>query len=192
MKNIIAFKDYLLLEVGDASLQPYKIDNYLELPGPQRTKTFNYIFNTDSGLRYSINIMRYPNSFHFAENDVKNCELIDDTPEEFYRKVMLVSFFTFKGDDANMFYSYDDVTIYNKGELYRIMATLKWCIEDYLKNNPEIKYIFIGGRRGEKGNDKEQRERIYINYIKKNRPNWQIGRIFCRIMNEYYYIIKIK
>ncbi|NPV12813.1 MAG: hypothetical protein HPY57_13590 [Ignavibacteria bacterium] len=193
MKYLHTYEKYLLiLEVGECSVEPYKIDNYLEIPGPFNTKTFNYIFNTDSGLRYSINIMRYPNEFHFRKSDVKNCEVIDDTVQDFYDKVILVSYFTFYGEDEEMFYTYDDVTIQNKGELYKIMSTLKWCIEDYLNKNNEIKYIFIGGQRGKKGKDKEQRDNLYLYYFKKNKPNWQIGKIYCDSMREYYYIIKIK
>jgi len=192
MKYLKTYENYLILEIGEGSIEPYQIDNYLELAGPIGTMTYNYIFDTDSGLRYAIDIMRNVGEFHFHVNDVEDCEVIDDTVEDFYDTVMLVSFFTFSGDDEEMFYNYDDVTIQNRGELYKIMATSKWCVEDYLSKNSDVKYIFIGGQRGEKGKDKEQRDNLYITYFKKNKPNWEIGKIFCAFMNEYYYLVKIK
>lgn len=192
MKYLHTYENYLILEVGEGSKEPYPIDNYLVMPGPLHTMTYNYIFDTESGLRYCINIMRNPNEFHFQYNDVENCDVIDDSVEDFYDKVILISYFTFTGDDEEMFYNYDDTTIQNRGEMYKIMATLKYVVEKYLNENNDVKYIFIGGQRGEKGKDKEQRDNLYITYFKKNRPDWEIGKIYCDFMGEYYYIIKIK
>lgn len=192
MKYLHTYENYLIVEIGEGSKEPYQIDNYLELPGPIDTMTYNYIFDTDSGLRYAVDIMRNVSEFHFAPQHVKECALIDDDPYDFYDKLMLVSFFTFSGDDEEMFFTYDDTTIQNKGELYKIMSTLKWCVEDYLSKNNDVKYIFMGGQRGEKGRDKEQRDNLYLAYFKKNKPEWQVDKIFCGFMNEYYYIIKIK
>lgn len=192
MKYLHTYENYLILEIGDGSKEPYNIDNYLVIPGPLNTMTYNYIFNTESGLRYCINIIRNPNEFYFKYNDVENCDVIDDSVEDFYDKVILISFFTFTGEDEEMFYNYDDVTIQNRGEMYKIMATLKYVVEKYLNENNDVKYIFIGGQRGEKGKDKEQRDNLYITYFKRNRPDWEIGKIYCDFMDEYYYIIKIK
>jgi hypothetical protein len=192
MKYLHTYENFLILEIGEAGVDHYPIDNYLELEGPINTMTYNYIFDTDSGLRYAIDIMRNVGTFHFKPNDVKNCKLIDEEPYEFYKKLMLVSFFTFTGDDEEMFYNYDDTTIQNRGELFKIMSTLKYAMEDYLSKNKEVKYIFIGGQRGEKGNDKEQRDRLYLTYFKRIKPEWQIDKIYCEFMHESYYIVKIK
>jgi len=192
MKYLKTFENYMILEVGDGLKEPYQIDNYLELPAPLNTMTYNYIFNTDSGLRYCINIMRNVSESHFLPEDVKKCDIIDDSVEDFYNKVMLISYFTFTGKDEEMFYNYDDTTIQNRGEIYKIMATLKYVIEQYLSENDDIKYIFIGGQRGDKKGDKEQRDKLYLLYFKKNKPEWKTGKIYCDFMSEYYYIIKIK
>jgi hypothetical protein len=152
----------------------------------------NYFFTTDSGLRYSINIMESMNSIFISEDDVEDNEFIDEYPEEFYEKTIAVSFFTFEGDDEDAYITYDDTVITNRGELYRIMSTLNEVITRYLKENPHVKYIFAGGQRGEKGIDKEQRDRIYLTYFKKNKPEWETSYIYCQMKGEYYPIIKIK
>jgi len=187
MKYLNTYENYLILEIGKSTVPPYNIENIVDLSGPFETETKNYIFHTDSGIQYSINIMRNMGEFHLHEEHVEECEIIED--EDFYNKLIGISFFTFEGD--NIFGTYNDTIITNRGEVFRIMATLKEVITEYLQENPEVKYIFAGGQRGEKENDKEQRENLYLAYFKKEKPNWKIDKIFCDFMGEYYPIIKI-
>lgn len=191
MKYLETFENYLILEIGEAKLPPYDIDNKLIIPTPFGPNGHNYYFNTESGLRYSINIMDGMTQNHIRRKDVNNCKIVDDV-DEFYISVIGVSFFTFTGDDEDAYYTYDDKVITNKGELFRIMSTLKLVIEDFISKNSNIKYVFIGGQRGEKRIDKEQRDKLYIAYIKKLRPDWIIDKIYCEFMDETYYLIKIK
>jgi len=178
------FENYLILEIGDARVPGYEIDNHI--------KNFigdNYFFTTDSGLRYCINIMTDMSGGRIEEKDVENCEIVDDV-EDFYDEVIAISFFTFTGDDENYLNNYDDKVITNRGEMFRIMSTLKDVLTKYLKENPHIKYILVGGQRGEKEIDKEQRDRLYLAYFKKIKPEWESGKIYCEMMQEWYYLIK--
>jgi len=192
MKYLKRFENYLITEIGEATVPPYEIDDYFGSPVPGNTYGHNYIFKTESGLKYSINIMEGMNTFHLNESDVEKCEIVDDSPEDFYNKLIGVSYFTFTGEDNEDIYStYDDTIITNRGEMYRIMSTLKEVLLKYLDEHPNIKYIFIGGQDGEKEKSKEQRDRLYLAYFNKIRPNWESDKIFCAMRNEWYYIIKI-
>lgn len=191
MKYLGKFENYLILEIGETKLPPYKIDNELVIPTPFGPEGYNYFFNTDSGLRYAINIMVGMTENHIRREDVENCKIVDDV-DEFYDEVIGISFFTFTGEDEDVYYNYNDKVITNRGEMFRIMSTLKSVMEKFINEHPNIKYIFIGGQRGEKGNDKEQRDRLYLTYLKKQRPDWIVDKIYCDFMNETYYLVKIK
>jgi len=191
MKYLGTFENYLILEIGDAKLPPYNIDNELTLPTPLGPDGHNYFFNTDSGYRYSINIMEGMTEMHISPNDAEECSIVDDL-DDFYENVIGISFFPFTGDDEDVYHTYDDKVITNRGELFRIMATLKYVVEKYLSENPNVQYIFIGGQRGEKQGDKEQRDRLYITYFKKLKPEWETDRIYCDFMGETYYLVKVK
>ena len=192
MKYLGKFENYLILEVGETTVPPYEIDNKLDIEAYGGSMGHNYFFTTDSGLRYSINIMEGLSGAHLAEEDVESSDFIDDDPEDFYDKVVAVSFFTFEGEDEDVYSNYNDTVITNRGELFKIMSTLKEVILEYLDENSEIKYLFAGGQRGEKGNDKEQRDRLYLAYFKKQRPDWETDYIYCIHKEESYPIIKIK
>jgi len=190
MKYLGKFENYLILEVGDTSAKSFEIKDVIEIEGPFGTSTKNYLFDTDNGLHYSINIMSNMSRMHIAEKDVKKCELIDEEPEDFYEKLIGVSFFTYEDED-DIFGTYDDTVITNRGDLFKIMSTLKESLLDYLDKNKDVKYIFAGGQRGEKVNDKEQRDRLYLAYFNKQKPEWETGMVFCEIMDENYPLIKI-
>jgi len=189
MKNYI---NYLITEVGEANVPPYEIDNYFEEPAYFGTYGYNYIFNTESGLRYDINILKDLSKMHLTEDDVEDCELVDDTPREFYKKLIAVSYFPFEGDDDEIYTTFNDSIITNRGEMYRIMSTLKEVLLKYLNEHPEVKYIFVGGQDSDKEKGKEQRDRLYLAYFNRIRPEWESDKIFCAVRNEWYYIIKIK
>lgn len=191
MKYLETYENYSILEIGDAKLPPYEIDNELDIQTPIGPIGYNYFFNTESGLRYSINLMIGMNKQQIYQEDVEKCSIIDNV-DEFYNSVVSVSFFPFTGDDEEVYHTYNDKIITNKGELFRIMATIKYILETYISNNSNIKYIFIGGQRSKKIKDKEQRDKLYLLYLKKLKPEWKIEKIYCGEMDEYYYIAKIK
>jgi len=181
------YKNFLN-EVGEANVPPYKIDNVLEIPGRYGSMSYNYYFNSESGLRYDINISRLEeNSGMLTDEDINKNELIDEKIEDFYTKVLLISFFTFTGKDEDVYSNiYDSSTITNKGEMFRVMSTLKEALSNTLKLNPDIKYLLFGGALSKKGKDKEQRERLYMIYIKRNYPKWEIGKIYCTLRQSEY------
>ena len=191
MKYLQTYENYLILEIGEIKLPPYEIDNQLDIP-ILGVHAKNYFFSTDSDLRYSINIMEEIPPIFISEEDIEENNFIEENPVEFYKKTIAISFFIFDGEDEEAYYTYDDTVITNRGELFRIMSTLKDVILQYLDENPHVKYIFAGGQRGEKVIDKEQRDRIYLTYFKKNKPEWDSSYIHCQIKDEKYPIIKIK
>ena len=190
MKYIKNFEN-LILELGDAGALSYDIDNYLEMSLYDGIKLFNYFFTTDSGLRYVINLMTSASFTHFHHEDIENCRIVDDEPEEFLKKLMVISFCVVTDGDDNL-NGFIEKIITNRGELYRIMSTLKKVIEEFLNKHKDIKYIFVGGARSEKDVDKDQREKIYLKYFEKHKPNWKKDKIYCNMMDDYYYIFKIK
>jgi hypothetical protein len=190
MKYLGKYENYLILEVGEVNVAGFEIKKKKHLPGPFGTNNDMYLFDTDNGLHYIINIMTNMSHYHLEEEDVMNCEMIDEEPEDFYEKLIGVSFFTYE-DENNIYGTYDDKVITNRGDLFKIMSTLKNVIVEYLDENPNIKYIFAGGQRGEKETDKEQRDRLYLAYFKKQKPNWETCMVYCEIMGEDYPLIKI-
>lgn len=178
----------LILEVGESNLKPYEITDVVDREMPMGAMGRNFLFETESGYKYSINIATNLREVFFNPEDVENCDVIDESPEDFYDKLISISYFVYTND---IYYSYDDTIITNKGELYRIMATLVKVISEYLKQNPNIKYIFIGGQDGEKPESKKQRDNLYLNYFRKLKPNWQVGQLYVDVRNEWYYILKI-
>jgi hypothetical protein len=190
MKYIKNFEN-LILELGDAGALSYDIDNYLEMSLEDGSKIFNYFFTTDSGLRYAINLTTNVTFRELHYDDIENCMVVDDEPEEFLKKLMLISFVVVNGEDEDLS-EFVERIITNRGELYRIMSTLKKVIEEFLNKRKDIKYIFVGGARTEKDIDKEQREKIYLKYFEKHKPNWKKAKIYCNMMDDFYYIFKIK
>lgn len=190
----IKYEDYCLInEVGDASVPAYEIDNKISMPSFFDAMSDNYYFNTET-LRYVITILSNMSEKHLSEDKIENCELIDEDPQDFYDKLIAISFFPFEGDDETFFNNYaeDGKKITNRGEMFGIMSTLKEVILNYIKENPKVKYIFFGGERSEKGIDKEQRDRLYMAYFKKLKPKWESDVIYCGFMGDSYNIIKIK
>lgn len=189
---MLSYYSFLFEKYDEGFSEAYKIDNYLEI----RLKTFlnvmtyNYFFTTDSGLRYCVNFMTDISSFHFREKDVKKVKFIDDV-NSFYHEVVLISFFPFDGPDEKFYLRYNDSCVVNRGEVFKIMATVKEALVDFLSKHRYIKYLFIGAINNDR-KGKECREKLYLRYIMRYEPEWEIDKIYCEFMNDYYYIIKIK
>jgi hypothetical protein len=171
-------------EIGDASISPYTIDK-IELD----EYGYNYYFNTDSGLRYIITF-QFVIEEALLYDDVLKIDFIDE-PENFYTDTILIGFLTFTGPDEEAWENYDDEIITNRGELYKIMSTVKFAILDYMSKHDK-KYLIFGGTVSKKDNSKEQRESLYIQYIKKSNIGWKMDRIYFDWFNDFYYIFKIK
>lgn len=189
MKYLKKYKE-LILEVGESNLKPYTIKDEVDIPISLTGMGKNFLFETESGLKYSINIATNLTDMYFDFKDVLDCEIIVDEPSVFYEKLISVSYFVYEDND-DIYGTFDDTIITNRGELYRIMATLVDVLEKYLDNHPNIDYIFIGGQEGDKEGSRKQRDKLYLQYFKKLKPDWKSDKIYVQLRHEYYYILKI-
>ena len=63
--------------------------------------------------------------------------------------------------------------VINKGEIYSVMATVTNIALDFIKKvNPKIIYF----RAAKNFNNDNRREKLYLAYIKKQLPNWTLGK----------------
>ena len=100
-----------------------------------------YIFTTDSGLEYQV-------MTELGSGDTLTVE---------YGVEVITK-------QGNKSIDYELVT--NKGELFRIMATVVDIVQEFMKKNPEVKYIEFEGSKNEAGD--QRRNKLYMQYIKKH------------------------
>ena len=101
--------------------------------------------------------------------------------EHFPYTVWLASF---AGDKENQmtvvfFVNYDvhpegDSVVTNKGELYRVMATISAIIRTELSKRPEVDTLKFSPSK--KRGDDTSRENLYLKYISQAYPNAEISR----------------
>jgi hypothetical protein len=115
----------------------------------------NYNFQTDSGLKYDLLLRQIPPS------------------RDEHR--LIISFKTQTGD-------YEDLT--NKGEQFRIMATIVDAVKKYLVKFPKISYISFMPSK-ETGND-NRRANLYKAYITNQIPGADVS-----IKSDGKYIVKL-
>ena len=131
-----------LKEVGEATAKPYKWEN-----------TFNkedykaYVFKTDSGLNYQLNIKL-----------LKGDEELETARIEFG----IV--------DGDYFTDYDETP--SRGEVYKVMATVVDILKDFVKKNKGVKYLHFTTNKVGPGETK--RLGLYKQYIQKHLPNAEI------------------
>jgi hypothetical protein len=136
----------ILREIGDASSRPYSYDFYYEEDGRRL-----YGFNTES---YPYTVVIYQD--------------LDDSPNIAY-----VRFFVPDENDPDL---EQDEVVTNKGELFRIMATVKAIVAHDLKEHPEIDTIeFIPAKRSKETTD-IARSNLYLRYIKNAYPSATIEK----------------
>ena len=182
--NIDRFNTFKLNETGEANLEPYEILNVVSMDTMYGTY-INHLFETESGIQYDINFLININDTMFAPDDIEECEIVDDV-DDFYESTLAISFFVYTGDPFNftlndmfnVLINGGDTVITNRGEMYRIMATLVKLYKDYIKENPNIKYVFMGGQEGSKKGVKKQRENLYLKYFKNLHPNAEYCDIY--------------
>jgi hypothetical protein len=138
MKYIKLFEE-LINEIGDAGAKPYKwrwIDRSYN----------NYsIFTTDSGLEYQV-ITQLSGDNFYDDGETLSIE------------------YGVKDGNKSRFFDYTLVT--NRGELFRVMATIVDIIQEFMKKNPGIEYIEFEGSKNEDGD--QRRNKLYMQYIKKH------------------------
>ena len=139
----------ILLEIGEGTAKPYKY----KLTRTESTPGFGdyfklYEFVTDLGTYYEV-------SFEIEEDFSK------DEPWEF----MNIEFGVDEKDGEGVDYNGET----NKGELFRVMATIVEITKEILKERKNIKTLTFSGAK--KDVDDNRRNKLYMAYIKKHIPN---------------------
>lgn len=142
---MIRLKD-LLKEIGDASSQPYSFDFYGDF-GNARV----YGFNTE----------HYPYTVELQYADV-------DGYDEDTSNILDVRFYVPDDEDPDI--ERDDI-VANKGELFRVMATVTAIIKKDLKDHPEIDTITFTPAKKEGETTNVSRLNLYMRYIKNAFPS---------------------
>ena len=139
----------ILLEIGEGTAKPYKYKLTRTESAPDFGDYFRlYEFVTDLGTHYEV-------SFTIEEDFSK------DEPWEF----MEIEFGVVdKGGDT------DNKIVTNKGELFRVMATIVDITKSILKERKNIKQLVFTGAKN-RGEDDQRRNKLYMAYIRKHVPN---------------------
>jgi hypothetical protein len=147
----------LLKEVGEGTSQTYKwkevsSDNW-----------FTFVrFTTESETEYEVELEYFESSFSFAK-DLPGFNLA------FSAKL--------KGE-----YEFSNTVVTNKGEVYKVMATIVDIVQHYLKDNKIITYT-PEKKSGEEFGKK--RDSLYKAFITKKFPNAefkQVGEMIVTIL----------
>jgi hypothetical protein len=136
----------ILKEIGDASSQPYSFDFYSDYDGMRI-----YGFDTES----------YPYTVELQYADLDNYD-------EDATNILGVRFYVADEDDPDM--ELDDI-VTNRGELFRVMATVTAIIKKDLQDHPEIDTITFTPAKKEGETTNVSRLNLYTRYIKNAFPN---------------------
>lgn len=139
----------LLVEIGDGGSKPY---NYT-LAREDVDEDFGFYFRlyefvTDLGTHYEV-------SFEIEEDFSK------DEPWEF----MNIEFGVNEKDGGGVSYKVET----NKGEVFRVMATIVDITKNILKERRRIKTLTFSSSK--KDEDDQRRNNLYMAYIRKHVPN---------------------
>lgn len=127
-------------EVGEASADAYKWKALPTSGGFYESTEFKFI--TDSGLEYYT-------KFWDSGGGIIEVAFIAEEPDQYDRA------------------EYSTVT--NRGELFKVMATVAEIVLYYLKSNPRFKYLTYEPSKSS-GADDIRRDKLYRAYIKKLIP----------------------
>lgn len=141
----------VITEIGDASAKPY---DWTQIINTEQNK--RYEFRTESDLNYMVDIRLLYYEIDANHPDYASVEF----------SIMK------KGEDGKYYPDYYVST--NKGELYRIMATIVDILKDLLDKNKSLRYIEFEADK--EGKNKSQRANLYAAYVKKHLPNANIER----------------
>lgn len=145
---MIRLKD-ILFEIGDGGSKPYKYKLTRTESDPDFGDYFRlYEFVTDLGTHYEV-------MFEIEEDYSK------DEPWEF----MNIEFGVDEKDGGGVSYKVET----NKGEVFRVMATIVDITKSILKERKNIKQLTFSGAK--KSEDDNRRNNLYMAYIKKHIPN---------------------
>jgi len=120
-------------------IEPY------EIKPPAIPSGSMYLFETDSGVEYEVRFGR-------KQNNILAASIVFGVLNE-----------EFEGDDAG------EYVVVNRGEIYRVMATITAIIKIYLKEHPRmISYEFTGENRQNEGDGQTvvtARTKFFLRYI---------------------------
>jgi hypothetical protein len=134
-----------LNEVGEATLKPYKWEEV------DREGYFVYVeFTTDSETEYNVDL----ESTVYLDKDLNNIPALG---VEFLAKPKGIG-----GSSAKI--------VVNKGELYRVMATLADIIKKYIKKSKAKAIIYSPSKKSDEEDFGSQRDNLYRAFISKAIP----------------------
>ena len=140
--NFMSSSPKLIFEVGEANLQPYKWEEV------DRESHYVYIeFTTDSETEYNVDL----ESTVYID---KNVNVIPSLGVEFSAKP--------KGAEGS-----SSKIVVNKGELYRVMATLADIIKKYIKNSDLQAIVYSPAKKSDEETFGTQRDNLYRAFISK-------------------------
>jgi hypothetical protein len=139
-----------LNEIGDASAKPYKWKEYYE-----HDFTFDVGFETDSGLTYSV-VLDYDEYNDKPVLDVQFSAGKIDKDDEY-------------GDDEM-----DVNIITNRGELFRVMATIVGIIKHYVDYTEARGVTYTPSKKEGEKELNNQRSRLYKAFLQKQIPGVKI------------------
>jgi hypothetical protein len=150
----------LLREVGEGTSQTYKWEEL------SSDRWFTIVsFTTDSETEYQVELEYFKSSFPFATG-------LPGIALEFVAKL--------KGEDE-----FSNTVVTNKGEVYKVMATIVNIVQQYLKDNKIITYT-PEKKAGEEFGKK--RDSLYKAFITKKFPNVefkQVGEVIIAILPNH-------
>jgi hypothetical protein len=147
----------ILKEIGEGNAKPYEWE---EISSDEWN---TYVrFTTESETEYQVDLEPFKSNFPFAK-DLPGLAL------QFLAK--------FKGE-----YEFSNTIVTNKGEVYKVMATIVNIVQHYLKNTKIIIYTPEKKTGEEFGN---KRDSLYKAFITKKFPNAefkQMGEMIITIL----------
>lgn len=185
LKEIVNDSTYIT-EIGDASSKPYE----WKLGSSYSEYETVYEFTTDLGTEYKVEITYTGNdpnkdsdkfeqsvliSFSVVYYSSAEEEDIENSSSGKGRRRRVGDVPSTQDNSPNKYYS--SIITTNKGELYRVMATIAQIVQEFLKNNPKIKILIY--EPAKKSSEQEfgaQRDMLYKAFIKQAFPSSQISK----------------
>lgn len=143
----------LLKEIGDASSKPYYYENVVD---DENNRVYNFETETFPPTWYEVSLKEIEPEDPFSGDEIKLDVTFGVTNE--------------KGE-----LNFDQVT--NKGELYRVMATIVQIVKEDLKNHRYIKTLsFTPSKRKDKDEKSNIRLDLYKRFIETSFPSASITK----------------
>ena len=136
----------ILREIGDASSQPY---------------SFNFYYDDGNMRVYGFDTENYPYTVELQYTDLDNYD-------EDITNILGVRFYVQDDEDPDI--ERDNIAV-NKGELFRVMATVTAIIKKDLQAHPEIDTITFTPAKKEGETTNVSRLNLYMRYIKNAFPS---------------------